>query len=61
MTKKELLSLRSLISKYTDYLLDKIQSEKMPDIDKEISKLELINFIDRGNRVAFNLEKLLDD
>ena len=56
MNNDELRELRKLLSNYTEHNLKKAQLKK----NEDISKLELVNFIDRANRVVYDIERLME-
>lgn len=56
MNNDELLELRKYLSRYTEWNLSKLQDKK----SAEFTRLEFVNFIDRANRVVYDIEKQIE-
>lgn len=59
MNNEELIKLRKDISKFTEHLITVKDNPQLPLFPEPISRLELVNFIDRGNKVVFDIERLI--
>lgn len=59
MTNEELIELRKMLGKYTEYLLANIQNPEAIKIDPVATRIGLINYVDKANRVAFDVETLI--
>lgn len=57
MTNEELIELRKMLGKYTDFLLSQSKLDEVKNIDGSI--LALANYVDRANMVTFDVETLI--
>ena len=48
-----------MLSKYTDFMLDRINEKQLPLFPDFVDKVQLVNFVDRANKVQHDLEHLI--
>lgn len=55
----ELSGLRKSLNRYCDHLSALINNPQLPLLPEKLSRLELTNYLDKANKVVFDLENLL--
>lgn len=60
MTNEELIQIRKLLTKYTEWNLKRVKDKENVQDPEFVSVLEMVNFIDRANKVAYDIERQIE-